>query len=283
MTLRHADVPHATPRPSTGGYGRRDYAPTGRGLLTLLLIGAVGWSVLQVPWRTELVHPGGGAVFVRVLRGLLSPDLSPAVLARAASAAWQTVAYAITGMSVALLLAIPLGVVASGVLARGPFARGAAVVAGRGVAGVARAIHELVWAWLFVAAIGLSPFAAILALAIPYAGILGRIYAEQLVDVPAAPLRALRSAGAGNLVVLAYGRLPMALPDLVSYSLYRFECGLRSAAILSFVGLGGLGTQIQLALDDLAFSQVATYLLVLVVLVAAVDAWSSELRKRLAW
>ena len=251
--------------------------------MTLVLLGAVGWSVVQVPWGGDVMHAGGGAVVWQVVRGLLTPDLSSGILAKAAVATWQTVVYATAGMTVALVLAVPLGVVASGVLATGRFGRLAAVLTGRGVLGVARAIHELVWAWLFVAAIGLSPFAAIFALAIPYAGILGRIYAEQLVDVPTGPLRALRSAGAGEAVVLAYGRLPMALPDLVGYTCYRFECGLRSAAILSFVGLGGLGTLIQLALDDLAFSQVSTYLLALVVLILAVDAWSSELRRRLAW
>jgi phosphonate transport system permease protein len=136
-----------------------------------------------------------------------------------------------------------------------------------------------VWAWLFVVAIGLSPIAGIFALAIPYAGILGRIYSEILVDVPEEPLNALRTSGASEFKVFLYGRLPMAMPDMLSYTFYRLECGIRSAAILSFVGITGLGYQIQLSLNDLLYNEVWTLLLFLVGLVALVDLWSSLVRK----
>jgi phosphonate transport system permease protein len=144
-----------------------------------------------------------------------------------------------------------------------------------------RSIHELVWAWLFVAAIGLSPFAAIFALALPYAGILGRIYADLLNDVSPGPLRALRAAGAGETKVLFYGRLPMALPDMVAYSFYRFECALRSAAIMGFIGLGGLGFQVQIALADLKYSTVSTYVLAMILLIVIVETWSSIVRREM--
>ena len=104
-----------------------------------------------------------------------------------------------------------------------------------------RSVHELVWAWLFVAAVGLSPMAAILALAIPYGGILGRIYSEILDDVPSEPIRALRVSGASEWKVFLYGRLSMAMPDILSYTFYRLECAIRAAAIMSFVGIAGLG------------------------------------------
>ena len=123
--------------------------------------------------------------------------------------------------------------------------------------------------------------AAVLALGIPYGGILGRIYSELLQDVPEAPLRALRSAGASEWRVFWYGRLPMALPDMLSYTFYRLECGVRSAAILSFVGLGGIGYQVQIALDDLAYERAWTFILALVLLVIAVDVWSTLVRKKL--
>lgn len=253
-----------------------------RRFLTLILLGAAVWSLAQVPWSSDLVRPTGIAMVGLVLTGLATPDLSAAVLGKALLAAWHTLTYAVAGMSVAVLLAIPLGIFASGVLTRGTAARRLAMFSGRGVLGFARAIHELVWAWLFVAAIGLSPPAAILALAIPYTGILGRIYADLLNDVPSDPLQALRATGAHEGKVLIYGRLPAALADMVSYTFYRLECGLRSAAILSFVGLGGLGFQIQLALDDLLFGQVATYLLAMVLLILAVDSWSTLVRRQLA-
>ena len=144
-----------------------------------------------------------------------------------------------------------------------------------------RAIHELVWAWFFVVAVGLSPMAAVMALAIPYGGILGRVYADILNDVPEQPLRALRTAGASELKVLVYGRMPMALPDMLGYSFYRLECAIRAVAIMGFVGIGGLGLQVQLSLDDLFYGEVWTLLYAIIGLVALVDAWSSWVRRSL--
>ena len=135
---------------------------------------------------------------------------------------------------------------------------------------------------LFVAAIGLSPVAAIFALGLPYGGILGRIYAELLQDVPPEPLRALRAAGASPWRLVIYGYVPMSLPEMVGYTFYRFECAIRSAAILSFVGVQGLGYQLQLSLRDLLFDQVWTLLLFLVAVIVVVDLWSSRVRRSLA-
>jgi phosphonate transport system permease protein len=215
-------------------------------------------------------------------KALFTLDLSGDTLTSAISASWTTVAYAVAGLTLALLIGIPLGAIGSGVLTRSPWLR---VTSGGGTRfslAFFRSIHELVWAWLFVAAIGLSPMAAVLALAIPYGGILGRIYAELLQDVPDAPLRSLRSTGASEWRVFWYGRLPMALPDMLSYTFYRLECGIRSAAIMSFVGLGGLGHEIRISLDDLAYHQVWTYLLFLIGLVVIVDVWSTMVRRRLS-
>ena len=188
------------------------------------------------------------------------PDLTPEFLTLAARASWHTMAYAVAGITLAVMIGLPLGVIASGTVVDDSSRRRRPLVAAAGL----RSVHELVWAVLLVSAIGLSPLAGIFALALPYSGILGRIYAELLQDVPQPPLRALRSAGASPLRVLIYGQLQMALPDMFSYTFYRFECGIRAAAILSFVGIQGLGYQIQLSMHDLLFSQVWTLLLVLV-------------------
>ena len=290
-----------------------------RRLLSFILLAAIVWSLLHVAWGPDLVHPGGlralgeiggslfcpdlspsvladairaawrpGLVHPGGLRALgkiggsvFCPDLSPSILADAIRAAWRTVAYAVAGLTLALAIGLPMGVVASGVLNRSLWIRRLNQGVLRFVLAFFRAIHELVWAWLFVAALGLSPMAAVLALGIPYGGILGRIYSELLQDVPEAPLRALRNAGASEWRVFWYGRLPMALPDMLSYTFYRLECGVRSAAILGFVGLGGLGYQIQISLDDLAYDRVWTFMLALVLLVVAVDVWSALVRRRL--
>jgi ABC-type phosphate/phosphonate transport system permease subunit len=252
----------------------------GRGLLTVLLLGAFAWSLAMVPWGEPLVHPGGLVMLREMLAAALRPVLSRELLTIALEASWRTVAYATTGVSLAIVLALPTGILASGVLVRQPALRLLSSGVVRAVLGVLRAIHELVWALLFVAAIGLSPFAAVLALALPYAGILGRILAEMLQDVPLGPLASLRAAGASEGKVLLYGRLPIAFPNMVSYALYRFECGIRSAAIMSFVGLGGLGYQIQISLDDLRFNEVWTFVYCLVALVVAVDVVSGVIRRQ---
>ena len=184
-------------------------------------------------------------------------------------------------MTLAVAIGFPLGVAASGVLLRRSRVRSVSVATARLLLAMLRSAHELVWAWLFVVAIGLSPMAAVLALALPYAGILGRLYADFLNDVPENPLRALRSAGASQVGILAYGRVPMALADMLSYTFYRFECGIRSAAIPSFVGIPGIGYQIQLSLGELFYDQVWTLLFFLIALIVAVDVWSSFVRRSL--
>lgn len=253
----------------------------GREALTLLLLGAFAWSLWTINWGPDLIHRGGAASFQKFLSEIVRPDLSPGLLSIAVVDSWRTLAYATAGMTVAIAIALPLGILASGTLARSRAGAVGSVALFRGALGFLRAIHELVWAWLFVAAIGLSPYAAILALGLPYGGILGRILAERLTDVPEAPLRALRTAGASELQILFYGRLPYVLADMLSYALYRFECAIRSAAIMSFVGLGGLGYQIQISLDDLRYREVATFLIFLIGLVVLVDLWSAALRRRL--
>ncbi|MBM3943482.1 MAG: ABC transporter permease subunit [SAR202 cluster bacterium] len=253
-----------------------------RGLLTLALAGAFLWSLTGVDWGSPLIHTGGGAAARTFFLALFPPDLSPDFLGVALAATWPTLAYAVAGMTVAVLIGIPLGILASGTVVSSPALRLPAALVSRFSLGGLRAIHELVWAVLFVAAFGLSPLAAVLALGLPYGGILGRIYAELLHDVPPEPLRALRTAGASPMRQFLYGRVPLALPDMISYTFYRFECAIRSAAIMSFVGIQGLGYQIQLSLHDLLFRQVWTLLLFMLLLVVLVDQWSSLVRRKLA-
>jgi len=245
-------------------------------------LGAFLWSLASVNWTGPLIHTGGGRSAFRFFAALLTPDVSPDFLAIAFKASWQTVVYAVAGITLAVAIGLPLGIIASGTILKESTPRRRPVIAGtRLFLGGLRAVHELVWAVLLVAAIGLSPAAAIIALALPYAGILGRVYAELLQDVPQGPLRALRASGASPLRVLLYGHLQMALPDMLGYSFYRFECGIRAAAILSFVGIPGLGFQIQLSLQDLRFNQVWTLLMFMVALIVLVDLWSTRVRRSL--
>ncbi len=250
-----------------------------RRLLTLVLAGALIWSLAGVDWGGGIIHTGGGNALKDFFLALFPPELSPGFLKLALAASWQTVVHAVAGITLAVVIGLPFGVVASGSLGNPGRSRLAIAVSIRFVLAVMRAIHELVWAVLFVTAFGLSSLAVVLAIAIPYAGILGRIYSELLDDVPQGPLDGLRSSGASPARVLFYGRLPMVLTDMLGYSFYRFECAIRAAAIMSFVGIRGLGFEIQLSLNDLLFSEVWTLLLFLVGLVLLVDYWSTRVRR----
>jgi phosphonate transport system permease protein len=250
-------------------------------LLTLLLIAVFVWSLFSIHWSADLFHAGGIPTMLQICEGLIRPDLSLDVLVIGMESAWITLAYAVAGMSLACFYALIVGVLASGILTSSKGARITSKVFFRGILGFTRSIHELIWAWLFVAAVGLSPYAAILALAIPYGGILGRIFADMLNDVPEQPITALKSAGASRLQVLIFGYFPLIWADMISYTMYRFECAIRSSAIMSFVGLGGLGYQIQLSLADLKYDQVWSYVFFLIALVLFVDIWSNYVRKGL--
>ena len=252
-----------------------------RRLLTLILFAAFAWSLSGVDWLGPMVHTGGPQSLLRFIQALFPPELSPDFLKLTLVASFQTLAYSVAAITVAVLVAVPMGLLASGVAARSARTGMPVAVAARFMLGAIRSVHELVWAVLFVYALGLSSATAILALALPYAGILGRIYADLLNDVPEDPLRALRASGASPFQVFLFGRLPMAFPDMLSYSFYRFECAIRSAAILGFVGIPGLGYQIQLSLHDILFDQVWTLLVALVFLVVAVDLWSTRVRRDL--
>ncbi|MEH7505911.1 ABC transporter permease subunit [Neobacillus drentensis] len=252
-----------------------------RFFLTLLLIAVFVWSLFSIQWNSDLFHAGGIPTMLQIFEGLIHPDLSTDVLFAGIESAWITLAYAIAGMSLAIIYALIVGVLASGTLTSSKIARLSSKVFFRGILGFTRSIHELIWAWLFVAAVGLSPYAAIFALAIPYGGILGRIFADMLNDVSEQPLTALKSTGASRLQILIYGYFPLVWADMISYTMYRFECAIRSSAIMSFVGLGGLGYQIQLSLADLNYDQVWTYVFFLIALVLLVDIWSNYVRKGL--
>lgn len=252
-----------------------------KNILTLILILIFIWSLFSIHWGPELLHPGGKVTIVQVVESLFKPDLSSETLQSALIAAWRTLAYAVAGMTLAFIIAMVFGILASGVLAYSEINRRVSKTIFRGILGFMRAIHELVWAWLFVAAIGLTPYAAIFALAIPYGGTLGRIYADMLNDVPKEPIKALKAAGASRLQVLIYGYFPIAKIDMLSYTMYRLECAVRSSTIMSFIGLGGLGYQIQLALQDLNYNVMWTYMFFLTALVVLIDLWSNMLRRRL--
>ena len=202
----------------------------------------------------------------------------------------QTMAVATAGMALALFLAVPMSLLASRALSlsaasrsgrSGPWSRMARLPI-RGLLVFLRSVPEIVWALLFVRAVGLGPTAGVLAIAITYSGMLGKVYAEIFESVDQRPAHALMQAGSGRLLAFLYGILPSATAEAVSYTVYRWECAVRASVVMGFVGAGGLGQQIDLSMRMFAGAEVASMLLAFLVLVMLADALSRVLRGRLA-
>ncbi|MGF6558719.1 phosphonate transport system permease protein [Pseudomonas sp. S30_BP2TU TE3576] len=202
----------------------------------------------------------------------------------------QTLAIATAGMALALLLAIPASLLASRALSLSAASRGGRPSAlgrllrwpVRGLLIFLRSVPEIVWALLFVRAVGLGPTAGVLAIAITYSGMLGKVYAEIFESVDQRPAHALLQAGSGRLAAFCYGILPNVAAELLSYTVYRWECAIRASVVMGFVGAGGLGQQIDLSLRMFAGGEVASMLLTFFVLVLFADQISRLLRWRFA-
>lgn len=274
-------------------------------MLVLLLMAITGvastWWLAEAPGEIRLTDGG-----LRIAASFLSRAVSPALayesevpagttplVLKAIGAAGTTVKFAAAAMSLALIGGVVLGFLCSSAWWFGGPVRGRSMPArlARGVGtliygtsriliAVMRSIHELFWAVLLLAAFGVTPFAAVLAIAIPYSGILAKVFSELIDEAPRESAMALRESGASALQMFLFGLLPRALPDMVTYAFYRFECALRSSAILGFFGFPTLGYYISASFENLLYGEVWTYLYVLFGLVVLVDWWSGVLRRR---
>ncbi len=200
---------------------------------------------------------------------------------------WRTVAMATAGVTMALVIAIPLTLLntrvlsvsaLSGRMARGPFWLRQSI---RWLLIVLRSVPELVWALVFVRVVGLGPTAGVLAIALTYGGMLGKVYGEILESSETHPTETLLRNGSGRLQAFFYGLLPTSAAELTSYTVYRWECAIRSSVVLGFVGAGGLGQQLDNSMKMFNGGEVATMLLVFMALVALADRVSAWLRKAL--
>jgi len=263
------------------------------------LLGAGFLAVLAGSLYTAQVDPrrlferDALANTARFLRGGFPPDLSAAFLGQMIRPAIETIQISVVGTLFAVLIGLPLGLLAtsslawSGILHERRAAMGRWVLGflpyavARGLLSVFRSVPEYVWAFMFVRAVGLGPFPGVLAIGVAYGGMLGKVYSEILEGVNPRPLETLQAAGASKLGIVLYGLVPQALPSLVSYTLYRWECAIRASAILGLVGAGGLGQQVELSMRFFKFDEVVTLLGMLFCLVGAVDFVSGRLRARL--
>ena len=266
----------------------RDPAAPGR-LATLLLSAVLLWPLLVwtefKPW--ELFDSRSLKATWRFVSDFVPPRHDLEFLKLLVVETWRTVAIATAGLTLAFLVAVPLALVStarlsiSGLAGRMATAPYALRQAARWAAIVLRSIPELVWALIFVRVVGLGPTAGVIAIGIAYGGMLGKVYAEILESGDAGPTQALLRNGAGRLQAFFYGTLPQCSTELVSYTVYRWECAIRSSVVLGFVGAGGLGQQLDNASKMFAGAEVSSILIVFMLLVGLADRLSAWLRKEL--
>lgn len=269
--------------------------------LIIGVLAAAAVSMLHPDLTSSSSGSGGAAEFRRFFFAAATPTMysegvQPLPLMPAIKDAIRhTLTIAMAAMSLAILMGLIVGVLASRAVwesdsavyeskfsqfchhVLGPFLRGSL----RFALAVFRSVHELVWALIFCGLFGVNSLSGIFALAVPYAATLGRLYAEILDETPRAAALAIRTAGAGSLQVLTLGLLPRAAPQILSYTFYRFDCAIRSSAVLGFVGLPTLGLEVRSAFNYDHYREVWTWLYVLFALLVVFELLGGVVRRRL--
>jgi len=237
----------------------------------------LSFASLDLQWQAFL-SADAAARMGRFAGEFFPPDLSRPFLAKVIAASGETLAMSALGTLLAAALGLALAWPAARLhgqdraLARAPT---------RLALNALRSVPELVWATLLLIAAGLGPFAGTLALAAHTSGVLGRLFAEAFENAPPGPGFALRAQGVGNGRVLLYATLPQVLPQLLSYTLYRWENNIRAAAVLGVVGAGGLGQLLAFHMGLFHMGKTCTILAAILALVALVDALSYAARRRM--
>jgi len=247
------------------------------GIGMLCLVVASFWS-LDLQWAQFLSLEAARAMG-RFVAEFVPPDVSGPFLAKVAFATLETLAMSALGTVLAAAAGVVLALPASRLHASDAAWSRAPT---RLLLNALRSIPELVWAALLLISAGLGPFAGTLALAFHTTGVLGRLFAEAVENAPPEPGFALRAQGVGPVRVFLYATLPQVLPQLISYTLYRWENNIRAAAVLGVVGAGGLGQLLAFHMGLFHMNKTATVLAAMLLLVALVDSLSYAARRALA-
>jgi phosphonate transport system permease protein len=257
------------PRPAGWLRGR------GRFLLVVLLL-AVFYSA---SWRLAQVEPGKLVTGLPRMAGWAAKawppatDELPVLLLRTA----ETIAMAAIGTTAAAVLALPLCVVA----ARNVTPSLVLYYPARWFLNALRGVDSFVFALLFVAAVGLGPFAGVLGIALHTWGSTAKLWAEAIENIPPGPLEAAAATGASRLKVVAYALVPDVAPNMVSVGLFWWEFNVRASTVLGVVGAGGIGQELKNSMDLLLFPRLLTIILLILVTVTVIDHTSEWLRRKL--
>jgi phosphonate transport system permease protein len=279
------------PRPSheaVGGAGPWSYFLFAG--VTVIFVWSYQGSEIQL---TQLFSREGIGQILAYIQKLFPPDLSANVIHEAVKGAVETFAISLMGTLLAVVIAVSVvffasrNLIYSGLLYEMEPMQGwrqilrlIPYLCAKSLLNFLRTIPEMVWALIFVFLVGLGPFPGVLALGVHTGGVLGKLFGEVLEDVDPQPIEALQGTGASRLQILFYGIVPQVLPQFISYTLYRWEVNIRVAAVLGFVGAGGLGQRIYIAISLFFENQLLTLIIAIYILVTLVDYLSAYLRRK---
>ena len=242
----------------------------------VLLVALSFWS-LDLQWA-QFLSLDAARSMGRFVAEFFPPDVKPVFVQKVLLGAAETLAMSTLGTVLAAIAGLALALPASRLVEADSSPVRAPT---RLLLNVLRSIPELVWAALLLVSAGLGPFAGTLALALHTSGVLGRLFAEAIENAPPGPAQALRTQGVGSLRVFLFATLPQIVPQLMSYTLYRWENNIRAAAVLGVVGAGGLGQLLAFHMGLFHMGKTATILIAMLALVALVDVLSWALRRAL--
>lgn len=243
------------------------------------VLGALAWAGGQLDLTGRaLVNGRGFAELGRFFAAAVRPRTSPEILRAAFTGTKVTLSYALLGTIASVGIGLMFGVVLCRARTEGKHT--AISGACRVLLAPIRGAHEVLWALLFASVLGINPLVAVLAIALPFGAVTARVFSEILDAQPTAPYDALRAGGARRFSAFVLGIVPGALNDGTSYTFYRFECAVRSAAVLGVVGAGGLGEQLRLSFLEADYRGMWSFLWCLIALSAIVEFGSGRIRKR---
>jgi phosphonate transport system permease protein len=265
-------------------------------MICLLFAALILWSwnstemsvkALMEGWRNMIVYIGGNPVIEG--SGFFPPKYHETRIIKYLISMVETIQMAFLALILSVVIAFPLSFFASRNTleiifpGRNWFSnvlQKISYMTTRFIANLSRSINELVWALIFVSAVGLGPMPGILALGVHTSGVLMKLFSEGIENIQTEPITALTATGAGSFKVIRYAVIPQIVPFFVSMILYRFESDVRSATILGFTGAGGIGMYLFDKLRAYENGDVTTILIIIIIAVALVDRLSAVVRKR---
>ena len=243
-----------------------------RGVLTALAVAALWWSFDATEFSLSRLFQGIPQM-LHFLKSFLKPDFS--ILGKVLKETLLTIQLGIVGTVIATLFALPLSFMAAENVMGNRYVR----FLPRFLFNLLRSIDTLIFALVFVVAVGLGPFAGALALSVHSMGMLGKLFYEAIEHIRSGPVLAIRAVGGGKLDIIRWAVIPQALPFFVSYFLYRLELNVRVAIVLGIVGAGGIGQMLYNYINLHNFERAGMVIIVIFVLVIALDFASARLRR----